>query len=133
MRPMHTTEPTESALRQLRRRLGISASELAKLADVAQTTVLNAEHGRTQDRTILRKIVGALEQALQAQTYTRVREARAEITRVEVDLEAARAHLADVEREQERAVEQLRADIDGLWDDEPDEQATDEAETPVAA
>jgi transcriptional regulator with XRE-family HTH domain len=129
---MNDSVPTTSTLRRLRNRVGVSAHELARLSGVAPNTVLNAERGRVHDEPIRRRIAGALETVMQREVYARVGEARAAVTRAEVDLDAARARLDDVERQQQHEVAQLRTDIEGLWA-EFDDEAGDEAETALAA
>ena len=118
-----------SNLRELRERTGVSAAELARQAGVAPNTVLNAERGKTIDVSTRRRIAGALTTLLQREVYSRVSDARADVTRAEVELEGARQRLEQANAQHEADAEQLRADIAELWD-----EATDEAEdaAPVA-
>lgn len=118
-----------SNLRELRERTGVSAAELARQAGVAPNTVLNAERGKTIDRSTRRRIASALTTLLQRETYSRISDARADVTRAEVELEGARQRLEQANAQHAADAEQLRADIAELWD-----EATDEAEdaAPVA-
>lgn len=128
LRPMpHSTHNT-SKLRRMRLRVGCSAAELARIAGVAPGTVLNAERGKVNDPQTRRHIEGALGVVLQRDTYARIGEARAAVTRAEVELEATRARLDATQVQHEHDVEQLAVDLATLWDDEGDDEAADAAE-----
>jgi transcriptional regulator with XRE-family HTH domain len=93
-----------SKLRQLRNRVGCSAAELARIAGLAPNTVLNAERGKVTDPQTRRHIEGALGVVLQRDTYARIGEARAAVTRAEVELEATRARLDATQTQHEADV-----------------------------
>lgn len=134
MRPMSDSVQAVSTLRRWRDRIGISTRELARIAGVSATTVRNAERGESVDETTRTRITDALERALQRSVYAAKDDARAIVVRAEVELDAARAHLADVESAQDAAVDELKRDAaEGeLWG-ELDDEATDGAETAIAA
>jgi transcriptional regulator with XRE-family HTH domain len=123
LRPMSNSLPESSKLRQLRRRVGCSSRELAHLAGVTQSTVLNAERGRITNQATRKHIESALGVILQRDTYMRVGEARAGVTRAESELEAAHARLEDAQLAHERELEQLQADMASLWDDVPEPES----------
>src|SRR5262245_17463322 len=116
-----------SKLRELRERAGLSAAELARQAGVSANTVRNVEHGKSVDKAMRRSIVGSLTSIIQRDSDERLSDARAEVTRAEVALEAVRARLEHAQDAHEAEGARLRAEIDELWQ-ELDNEAQDDAE-----
>lgn len=111
-----------SRLRELRQRLGISGAELARQAGVAPNTVLNAEHGRTIDRSSQRAIGEALSMLLQRAEFQRIGEARGALVRAELEAEAAqrrvesvRESLAEVEATYQETIRATAEEVAALW------------------
>lgn len=100
-----------AALRRVRMQAEVSAAELARLAGVAQNTILNAERGATPSPANRRRIVAALATLLDKdEAATAVAVARAEVER-------ARAALHRAESWHERVCG--ADDPETIWNGEP--------------
>jgi transcriptional regulator with XRE-family HTH domain len=118
---MHETEHATSKLREVRERVGISARELARTADIGLSTLLGAEHGRQLTPANRERVERALADALRERHDDTIASERAAVARAESELEAAqtrleraRTRLGDVQQQHERNVAAL--DV-GLWDE----------------
>lgn len=133
--PMHDSEP-RSKLREVRERVGVSARELARAADIGLSTLLGAEHGRLPTQATRDRITRALTDALHERHADAIAETRASVARAESELASAEARVAsarqrldDVEQQHDSDVALLEA---GLWD-EPDDPVTDGESSRIAA
>ncbi|MFX1518563.1 MAG: CBS domain-containing protein [Promethearchaeota archaeon] len=97
--------PSEKDIRRMRKRLGLTQTELAQRANVSQSLIARIESGSVDPRlSTLRRILEALEKSTKEQKYTTAEDVMYQEI-VSIDPEDLLAHAAELMRE--NAVSQL--------------------------
>lgn len=131
---MHESEHTWSALRTVRKSIGVSARELAGVAKMPPSTLLAAEHGRYPvDKAKREAIERALVEAQRRAHVVALFDASAAVERAQHELKVAQTRQAELEGRYARDVKQLRRAIGELWTKPAATEATDAEAKALAA